>query len=172
MTKMRKITKVQTKAFRVKINDCFKELRECGVMCRKNFSCCQSCGHSEIGVQGYEGSYVFYHTQTSESLSEGEDSVYLAHSIADDERERVIAILKRYGSDWEGEDNSTIEIPFINYTPEQIAERKREETDRQIRIAQIDALKKSICHESTFFRPRLDEDGVWDGIRLERILSQ
>jgi hypothetical protein len=147
-----KLTNAQIKAFREKVNDCFKELRKCGVKCRKNFSCCQSCGHGEISSD-YDGSYVFYHLQESERLREGDDTVSLAHSIAEYKRERVMEILKRYGSDWNGEDSRTIEIPFVNFTPEQIAEREREETDRLARIARFSALEKA-----------MDLEGGWSDV--------
>lgn len=126
----------QIKAFRVKVSNCFKELRRCGVKCRKNFSCCGSCGHSEMS-DGYDGSYVFYHAQSADNLRAGDDSVYLAHSIAGDKVVKVREIVRRYGSDWDGHEDSTIMIPFINLTEEQILENMRVNADRVAGLARV-----------------------------------
>ncbi len=117
------LNKAQIKEFREKVNACFKELRRLGVKCRKNFTCCSTCGHHEIS-DGYDGSYVFYHLQESERLREGQDVVYLQHHIKDDIKPKVIEIIKRYGSDWDGDENKSIRISFISITEEKLIESK------------------------------------------------
>lgn len=108
---MPKLNKIQITAFSNKINALYKDLRKLGVKCRKNFACCGTCGHWEIS-DGYDGSYVFYSQQANDDLHEGSDSVWLQHNIADHLKARVKDIVKRYGSDWDGTDDTTIEIPF------------------------------------------------------------
>ncbi len=115
------LNKAQIKEFREKVNACFKELRRLGVKCRKNFTVCSSYGHGEM-KHGYNGSYMFYHLQESDRLREGADVVYLQHDIKDDIKPKVIKILKRYGSDWDGNGNDCIRIPFIAITEEEVAE--------------------------------------------------
>jgi len=86
-------------------------------------------------------SYVFYHAQSEDSLREGDDEEYLAHSILPHHRERVMHILHEFGYDWNGEDNSAMCVPFNNFTPEQMLERNEEERKRQERIAEYNALE-------------------------------
>jgi hypothetical protein len=99
----------EIREFREKMNKLFKELRKVGLVCRKNFSCCQTCGHTEMPA---DTSYVFYHRQEAESLREGSEECYLAHSIRPEHQERVKVILQKYGSIWNGDPYSTIVIPF------------------------------------------------------------
>ncbi len=99
----------EIREFREKMNKLYRELRRIGVVCRKNFTCCGTCGHHAMPPNT---SYVFYHAQEADSLREGRDHCYLAHTINPEHLHRVQTIVRKYGSNWDGDDTSTIIIPF------------------------------------------------------------
>ena len=151
--------------FQGKIERFRDALTEQGIAFRANWSCCQTCGHAEMEGELAEGgeegsSYMFYHQQTSESLKDGFDELYLAHYIKVGDLAAVIKIVKDFGGDWSGSGNSTICIPFIDFTPQQLKEREEAELQRQKRISIIKKLR---------------EEGVPEGDiskRLAEILAQ
>ncbi|HBF80073.1 MAG TPA: hypothetical protein DD420_09120 [Streptomyces sp.] len=51
----------------------FTALREAGITARENFTCCRSCGRSEIGGEGGPGArgFVYFHTQCTDSAAAG-----------------------------------------------------------------------------------------------------
>ncbi|MFD8418774.1 DUF6891 domain-containing protein [Streptomyces sp. NPDC059466] len=51
----------------------FSALREAGVTARENFTCCRSCGHSEIGGEGRADArgFVYFHSQCTDSAVAG-----------------------------------------------------------------------------------------------------
>ncbi|MEU8585455.1 hypothetical protein AB0C59_00345 [Streptomyces sp. NPDC048664] len=51
----------------------FTALREAGVTARENFTCCRSCGRSEIGGEGEPDArgFVYFHTQCTDSAAAG-----------------------------------------------------------------------------------------------------
>lgn len=51
----------------------FTALREAGITARENFTCCRSCGQSEIGGEGEPDArgYVYFHTQCTDSAAAG-----------------------------------------------------------------------------------------------------
>lgn len=125
-----------------------------GVMLYENFSCCQSCGHHEITGRMMEDgddvettSYVFYHEQEGERFREGADEVYLAHDIKEKDLAFVMEMVKAYGGSWNGSDNTSICIPFIDYTPEKLKELEEEEIKREKRIHLIAKLRKEGARE-------------------------
>jgi hypothetical protein len=60
----------------------FAELDGRGIVARMNFTCCQTCGHAEIGDERSaaedERGYVFFHAQDAERLAPGGSELYLA----------------------------------------------------------------------------------------------
>jgi hypothetical protein len=69
------------------LDQAFEELESEGVLARQNFTCCQTCGHYEIGSEiddAQAGStrqidgYTFYHMQDTEGACEG-GFLYLAY---------------------------------------------------------------------------------------------
>ncbi len=50
-------------------------------------------------------------------------------------------LVKDFGGDWSGSGNSTICIPFIDFTPQQLKEREEAELQRQKRISIIKKLR-------------------------------
>lgn len=100
-------------AFQDKITSCFDELGNLGINCERDWTCCTTCGHTEMKELCDDGEdYVFYHLQDAEDLRQGGNVVYLKHNISDSIRQDVIEIVKRYGSDWDGNDKQSIKIPF------------------------------------------------------------
>lgn len=113
-----------------KLDEAFAELDRHGIVARQHFTCCQTCGHSEISqeikktekhrpVQGY----VFFHWQDTESAVRSE-YLYLAYgSVSGKESEseqiasQIVATLARAGLDaeWNGSVRSRICIRNINW---------------------------------------------------------
>ena len=60
----------------------FAELERSGWVARMDFTCCQTCGHAEIGDErtGGEHSYVFFHWQDTEHLADPGPNLYLSYS--------------------------------------------------------------------------------------------
>ncbi|MFJ9339968.1 DUF6891 domain-containing protein [Streptomyces sp. NPDC101733] len=51
----------------------FAVLQEAGITARENFTCCRSCGESEIGGEGgpHARGFVYFHTQCTDSAAAG-----------------------------------------------------------------------------------------------------
>ncbi|MEU1823093.1 MULTISPECIES: DUF6891 domain-containing protein [Streptomyces] len=51
----------------------FTALREAGITARENFTCCRSCGQSEIGLEGEPDArgFVYFHAQCTDSAAAG-----------------------------------------------------------------------------------------------------
>ena len=58
----------------------FGDLESRGVVARMNFTCCQTCGHEEIGDERADDSrgYTFFHQQDAEHLAPGASELFLA----------------------------------------------------------------------------------------------
>lgn len=63
-----------------KLTKAFKELSSNGIVAKENFTCCQTCGSSEISdyAEKQDYGYVFYHQQDTERAVEG-GGVYLSY---------------------------------------------------------------------------------------------
>ena len=77
----------------------FKDLRKHGYFARQNFTCCQSCGWSEVPEDKADKA-VFYHNQDHHSYKEGGD-LYLAWS---GDGNLICETLRMHGLqvEWEG----------------------------------------------------------------------
>ncbi|QQQ76579.1 hypothetical protein IOD16_37280 [Saccharothrix sp. 6-C] len=64
----------------------FDALDRAGIVARADFTCCQTCGHAEIGDEAGEDArgYVFFHRQDTESAVAG-GGVWLAYGSFGDE---------------------------------------------------------------------------------------
>jgi hypothetical protein len=79
-----------------KLDVAFDALERQGIVARQNFTCCQNCGHAEIGMEIEEASktqavkgYTFYHMQDTEGAAEN-GLLYLAYgSVTDSEEDSV-----------------------------------------------------------------------------------
>lgn len=69
-----------------RLSRAFAALEADAFVARMNFTCCPTCGHSEIGDECSDGehSYVFFHSQDAERLSEPDATLYLAFGYFDD----------------------------------------------------------------------------------------
>ncbi len=100
-----------------KLDEAFAELDRHGIVARQHFTCCQTCGHSEINQQIKETAvhrpvygYVFFHWQDTESAVRSE-YLYLAYGAVNGKEDEslniaanVVAALERAGLevDWNG----------------------------------------------------------------------
>jgi hypothetical protein len=100
-------------------------LEQRGIVARQNFTCCQSCGHAEIGDEleqfeaagGVARGYVFFHQQATEGAVDGEDinfaygstteavdSVEIASELAAELRQAGLQV------DWNGESSMCVMV--------------------------------------------------------------
>lgn len=69
-----------------RLDQAFENLEDGGIVARQNFTCCQNCGHAEIGDEvdgaGERGlpvhGYTFYHQQDTERAA-ADSELYLAY---------------------------------------------------------------------------------------------
>lgn len=71
----------------------FTALQGAGITARENFTCCRSCGQSEIGGEGGSGArgFVYFHTQCTDSAAAGH-GLMLLYGGFDDSAETTAAI--------------------------------------------------------------------------------
>jgi hypothetical protein len=113
-----------------RLNAAFVELERAGIVARQNFTCCQTCGHCEIGDEiatarkaGVEvRGYTFYHMQDTESAVEG-DGLYLAYGAVEAGDDAVVAVgreivkvLRRHKlkTKWNGRSNERVFV-FLDW---------------------------------------------------------
>jgi len=101
-----------------RLDDAFAALEAAGVVSRQHFSCCGTCGSSEIWAEieavreagGLTRGYAFYHVQDTERATEG-DGLYLNYGACEDGEDAALAIandivaqLEAHGlrTDWNG----------------------------------------------------------------------
>jgi hypothetical protein len=105
-----------------RLDRAFAQLEASGIVARQNWTCCQTCGHAEMGDELDERAqgYVFFHMQDTESAVEG-DGLYLAYgSIAPGQAaarsvaRRVIRALQREGlsPEWNDSAQTRIRVPL------------------------------------------------------------
>lgn len=83
-----------------KLDRAFEQLENEGIVSRQNFTCCQTCGHSEIWEEIEQArqeravsGYVFYHQQDTERACE-EGVLYLAYGATGPEEVNDEATIK------------------------------------------------------------------------------
>lgn len=100
-----------------RLDEAFAELDRAGIVARHNFTCCQTCGHAEIGFEIDDTEchrpvygYVFYHQQDTENAVACGD-LHLAYGAVDGTESASVEIayavvdtLRRHGLDvqWNG----------------------------------------------------------------------
>ena len=91
--------------FKEKLNLFFRELRKKGYFAKQKFSCCRTCGWSEI-PDNYEKA-VFYTTQDADNLSR--NYVYLNWSGDGNE---ICEIAKNVGlnTEWDGDEKVRVKL--------------------------------------------------------------
>jgi hypothetical protein len=111
-----------------RLDAAFDALEAGGIIARQNFTCCQNCGHYEIGGEitaareaGREvHGYTFYHMQDTESAVEGH-GLYLAYGSLDSVDEALVGVgqeivkaLRRHKlkPKWNGSGSQRIFVPL------------------------------------------------------------
>lgn len=113
-----------------KLDEAFAELDRSGIVARQHFTCCQTCGHTEISyeigrttVYRTVRGYVFFHSGDTDHVL-GNDVLYLAYGTpngTDDDGvqigHEVVAVLRRYGLsvEWNGLIQKRIGIKNIHW---------------------------------------------------------
>jgi hypothetical protein len=93
-----------------RLDRAFGTLEKVGIVARQNFTCCQSCGAAEISDEGDGDGYTFYHSQDTESASDG-GHLFLSYGSLRETvdpveiGQRVAAALRREGLavEWDGQ---------------------------------------------------------------------
>jgi hypothetical protein len=70
-----------------RLDAAFAELEASGIVCRQNWTCCQTCGLAEMGdeVKPTSRGYAFYHQQDTDAAVET-GSLFLAYGACSDEK--------------------------------------------------------------------------------------
>ena len=109
-----------------RLDDAFAALEAAGVISRQHFSCCGTCGSSEIWAEieaahkagAPARGYAFYHVQDTESATEG-GGLYLNYGACEEGEDAALAIandivtqLEAHGlrTDWNGTWNQRIGV--------------------------------------------------------------
>lgn len=117
-----------------RLDRAFAKLERAGIVARQNFTCCQTCGHAEIGDEldgaacdGPVRGYTFFHAQDTEAaeagagiylafgavLPPGSAAEALAGAAAEVARE-IVRALRAEGLevDWDGDPARRIGVPL------------------------------------------------------------
>ena len=103
-----------------RLDRAFRALSSAGICARQHFTCCQTCGHGEIGDELAPGDrgYVFYHWQDTEAAVDGA-GLYLAYGALADGNDaaeaigrEIVAAVAREGLviEWDGSVNTRIHV--------------------------------------------------------------
>lgn len=120
-----------------KLDDAFAELDRSGIVARQNFTCCQTCGHTEIedeimDAQEYRRirGYVFFHQQDSESAAET-DCLHLAYGTPDHDEDgsvvighEIVTTLRKHklAVEWNGTIQKRIKIKELHWQRRRLPE--------------------------------------------------
>jgi hypothetical protein len=76
-----------------RLDAAFAELEASGIVCRQNWTCCQTCGLAEIGeeLEPVSRGYVFYHQQDTDRVVE-DGVLLLAYGACSDVKEEQLAV--------------------------------------------------------------------------------
>lgn len=111
-----------------RLDTAFAALEASGIVARQNFTCCMTCGSSEIWAEidtaidagAPAQGYVFYHSQDTEAAVNGR-GVYLAYGACDEGdtaalevARRIVAQLQAEGlaPEWNGSRDQRIALPL------------------------------------------------------------
>ncbi|MFD7795480.1 DUF6891 domain-containing protein [Streptomyces sp. NPDC059759] len=108
-----------------RLTDVFEALDAGGITARENFTCCRTCGITEIGAERGEGSrgFVFFHSQCTEGAAAGHGLMLLyggfdgsAATTASVGRE-VVAALDAAGlsAQWDGSPDSAVHVTGLTW---------------------------------------------------------
>jgi hypothetical protein len=108
--------------------EAFNDMEENGIVAREHWTCCQNCGHTEIGAEiefaeefGPVIGYTFYHQQDTDAAVEG-GGIMLAYGSTSEGNElevpkKVVEILQKHGFlvEWDGSTSKRISIPQFEW---------------------------------------------------------
>jgi hypothetical protein len=113
-----------------RLDKAFDDLELQGILARQNFTCCQTCGHSEIWeeieqtrLESEVKGYVFYHMQDTDRVLE-EGRLYLAYGAVDNNDEsteqvaaQIVDTMRRHGFrvDWNGSLDKRVCVENLNW---------------------------------------------------------
>lgn len=103
----------------------FTALQDAGITARENFTCCRSCGRSEIGGEGAPDArgFVYFHTQCTDSAAAGH-GVTLFYGGFDGSSEttaatghEIVAALAAVGlrAEWDGDPDRAITVTPLDW---------------------------------------------------------
>ena len=97
-----------------KIDEAFEKLWDLGIVAKKNWTCCQTCGHYEMKEELEElglKNYVFYHDQDNDCLLE-RGYTHVAYDLDKKAKKLVMKVFEHYGlnPEWNGQQNTRIKI--------------------------------------------------------------
>ncbi|MFC5645245.1 DUF6891 domain-containing protein [Kitasatospora cinereorecta] len=103
----------------------FTALQKAGITARENFTCCRSCGQSEIGGEGGPNArgFVYFHTQCTDSAAAGH-GLMLLYGGFDDSSEttaaighEVVAALEAAGlrTEWDHDPHRAITVTALDW---------------------------------------------------------
>ncbi|MFB7672525.1 hypothetical protein ACFC26_14060 [Kitasatospora purpeofusca] len=103
----------------------FTALQEAGITARENFTCCRSCGQSEIGGEGGPNArgFVYFHSQCTDSAAAGH-GLMLLYGGFDDSSEttaaighEVVAALEAVGlhPEWDHDPGQAITVTLLDW---------------------------------------------------------
>jgi hypothetical protein len=112
-----------------RLDAAFATLGTAGIVARQHFSCCGTCGateiHDEMDQVAKDGTdvrgYTFFHVQDTEHAVEGE-SLFLSYGSADQDKDAAVAVgneivaaLREHGlePDWNGRHANRIGLPLV-----------------------------------------------------------
>ncbi|NIK62210.1 DUF6891 domain-containing protein [Kribbella shirazensis] len=118
----------------------FAELEAAGIVARMNFTCCQTCGSTEIfderPADRPSTGYVFFHSQDAERLADDPAYLFLAYGAFDAPEhewparvtavgEQVAGVLRAHGLPvtWDGSSGQRIQVgplTWLNRLPEAV----------------------------------------------------
>ncbi|MFD3553438.1 DUF6891 domain-containing protein [Streptomyces goshikiensis] len=103
----------------------FTALQEAGITGRENFTCCRSCGQSEIGGEGGTDArgFVYFHSQCTDSAAAGHGLVLLYGGFDGSSEttaaigDEVVAALEATGLqvDWDRDPNRAITVTPLDW---------------------------------------------------------
>ncbi|MFE6871684.1 DUF6891 domain-containing protein [Kitasatospora sp. NPDC057692] len=108
-----------------RLTHAFTALQEAGITARENFTCCRSCGQSEIGGQGGPEArgFVYFHAQCTDSAAAGRGLTLLYGGFDDSSKttaaigHEVMAALQAVGlpAEWGHDPGRAITITPLNW---------------------------------------------------------
>ncbi|GAA1504656.1 hypothetical protein GCM10009730_04650 [Streptomyces albidochromogenes] len=103
----------------------FTALETAGITARENFTCCRSCGESDIGAEGAPDArgFVYFHTQCTDSAAAGLGLTLLYGGFDGSEAttaavgREVVAALDHVGlpTAWDGDPNQAVHVTPLDW---------------------------------------------------------